>query len=51
MKGLHLSFNQEKSKNKNCIYKGVEQTHHNHHTQIQETLNLAIYNTALGRTV
>ena len=46
MKGLTLSFNQEKSKNKNCIYKGVELTHHTHHTHHQETLNLATYNTA-----
>lgn len=46
MKGLPLSFNQEKIKNKNCIYKGVEQTHHTQHTQHQETLNLATYNTS-----
>jgi len=46
MKGLTLSFNQEKSKNKNYINKGVELTHHTHHTQHQETLNLASYNIA-----
>ena len=46
MKGLPLSFNQEKSKNKNCIYKEVELTHHPHHTQHQETLNLGSYHSA-----
>jgi hypothetical protein len=46
MKGLPLSFNQEKSKNKNCINKGVELSHHTHHTQHQEILNRATYNTA-----
>ena len=43
MEGLSLSFNQEKSKNKNCIEKGVEATHHTHHTQHQETLDLGSY--------
>jgi len=28
------------------IYKGMELTHRTHHTQHQETLNLANYNTA-----
>ena len=46
MKGLSLSFNQEKSKNKNCIEKGVEATHH---TQHQETLNLGSYDTARAK--
>ena len=46
MKGLPLSFNQEKTKHKNCIYKGVELTHHPHHTQHQETLNLGSYHSA-----
>ena len=46
LKGLPLSFNQEKSKNKNCIYKGEELTHHTHNTQHQETLNLASYSTS-----
>ena len=46
MKGLPLSFNQEKNKNKNCIDKGEETTHHTHHTQHQETLNLGSYHTA-----
>mgnify|MGYP001168259759 CR=1 FL=1 len=49
MKGLSLSFNQEKKQNKNCIYKGVEQTHHTHHTQHQETLNLGSYDTARAK--
>ena len=39
-------FNQEKTKHKNCIYKGVELTHHPHHTQHQETLNLGSYHSA-----
>ena len=46
MKGLPLSFNQEKSKIINSIYKGVEPTHHTHHTQHQETLNLGSYHSA-----
>ena len=44
MKGLSLSFNQEKKQNKNCVHKGLELTHHTHHTQHQETLNLATHN-------
>ena len=43
MKGLALPFIKEKNKNKNCIEKGEEQTHHTHH---QETLNLGSYHTA-----
>ena len=46
MKALPLSFNKEKSKNKNCIEKGVEATHH---TQHQEILNLASYHTASAK--
>ena len=49
MKGLALTFNKEKSKNKNCIQKGVEATHHTHHTQHQETLNLGSYHTARAK--
>ena len=46
MKGLALSFNQEKNKNKNCIEKEEKTTHHTNHTQHQETLNLGSYHTA-----
>ena len=49
MKGLPLSFNKEKCKNKNCIEKRVEATHHTHHTQHQETLNLGTYETARAK--
>lgn len=49
VKGLPLSFNQEKGKNKNCIEKREEATHHTHHTQHQETLNLGSYDTARAK--
>ena len=45
MKGLPLTFNKEKNKKKNCIYKEIETTHHTHH---QETLNLGSYHSADG---
>ena len=43
MKGSSLSLNKEKSNSKNCIDKGVEQTHH---TQHQQLLNLGSYQSA-----
>ena len=45
MNGLPLSFNQEKSKHKNHIYKGVGPTHH---TQHQKALNLDYFNTTFS---
>ena len=49
MKGLALPFIKEKNKNKNCIEKGEEQTHHTHHTHHQETLNLGSYHIASAK--
>ena len=49
MKGLALPFIKEKSNNKNCIEKGEEPTHHNHHTQHQETLNLGSHHIASAK--